>query len=204
MVSNLHAFWVCYLAYDAAFVRDGGAVWASPDFFMASPATTNTCYVLIAYIASDLLVAVWHIRDWKNGEANLIHHTTAIACYWMLINDQFAHAHAMFGAICELTTPIVNQRWFFDKAGMKASPLYLANGILMLVTWFVLRVVVFGWMGVRLWGMRLQVATLSWDRIVMVIGSYGIGYALQLFWFRKILMGAIKAVLGAGKKTKGL
>ena len=43
-------------------------------------------------------------------------------------------------------------------------------------------------------------ATLGWDRILMVVGSYGIGYALQLFWFRKILMGAIKAVLGGKKK----
>ena len=58
---------------------------------------------------------------------------------------------------------------------MKASPLYLANGILMLVSWFVLRVVVFGWMGVRLWGMRLQVKPfMRWvwlGAIFMAIGG---------------------------------
>merc|ERR1711960_122828 len=55
MVSNVHALWVCYIAFEAA--RADG-VWSSPDFFVATAATTRTCYVLWAYIASDLLVAV--------------------------------------------------------------------------------------------------------------------------------------------------
>lgn len=40
----------------------------------------------------------------------------------------------------ELTTPFVNQRWFFEQAGLKESRLYVINGALMWLSWFVIRI----------------------------------------------------------------
>ncbi len=106
----------------------------------------------------------------------------------------------MVGSLCELTTPFINARWFMDKAGMKSSMLYLVNGLIMLVSWFLLRVLLFGYMGWRIVVMWDQIMTLTGVQKSAVIFAYTVGYGLQLFWFKKILRGALKAVglIGGG------
>ena len=84
---------------------------------------------------------------------------------------------------------------------MKKSPIYLANGLAMTVSFFVLRVVGFLWMGTRLAAQRKGLLGLPNYKSGMLITAYSVGTALQLFWFYKIARGAAKAagLVGAGK-----
>jgi hypothetical protein len=113
----------------------------------------------------------------------------------------FAHSVAICAMLTEATTPFINQRFFFDKAGMKSGSLYLVNGLLMTVLWFILRVLMFGWLGWRLFLMREGIMALPFVHRAVALSSYVVGYALQLFWFDKILRGALKALKGPKKSN---
>ena len=80
--------------------------------------------------------------------------------------------------------------------------MYLANGLLMTLLWFLLRICLFGWVGYRLILMRAALFSLPALHSITLGGGYAFGYCLQIFWFRKILKGALKAVGigGDGKK----
>jgi hypothetical protein len=113
--------------------------------------------------------------------------------------DGFGHTFGMMGMMTEITTPFVNQRFFFDKSGMREGSLYVVNGLIMTLLWFLIRVVFCGWMCYRLLEMRVTLMTLSPFSLSTVIFSYCVGYALQLFWFKKIFKGALKVVFGSSK-----
>jgi hypothetical protein len=113
--------------------------------------------------------------------------------------DGFGHTFGMMGMMTEITTPFVNQRFFFDKSGMREGSLYVVNGLIMTLLWFLIRVVFCGWMCYRLVEMRVTLMTLSPFSLSTVIFSYCVGYALQLFWFKKIFKGALKVVFGSSK-----
>jgi hypothetical protein len=86
---------------------------------------------------------------------------------------------------------------------MKNTSIYVINGLFMTFLWFILRVCLFAWLGVRIFSMRSDVLTLTSVQRNTVLFSYFVGYSLQLFWFNKILRGALKAIgIGTKKESK--
>jgi hypothetical protein len=62
----------------------------------------------------------------------------------------------------------------------------------------------FGWLGFRLFLLREALFALPFSHVANLLGGYSLGCFLQVFWFRKILKGALKAAGiggGGGKKT---
>ena len=113
------------------------------------------------------------------------------------------HIFGMCAVLMETTTPFVNQRWFFAQSGIKSGVLYLVNGLVMTVLWFLLRILVFFWLGTRLFAMREQVFSVPLYKSGFILFSYAGGFSLQIFWFRKILKGALKAVgIGGGSTSE--
>jgi hypothetical protein len=157
--------------------------------------------VFIGYLLSDLLLSLIHSSSWPGWQANVLHHVTGIFCWYLMNEGGFGHSIAMCATLTEITTPFVNQRFFFDKANMKDGSLYVANGLLMTLLWFLFRVVLFGWLGFRLFQMRESLFALPNLHMFAAIFSYAVGYTLQLFWFQKIMKGALK-VLAGGNKSK--
>ena len=194
-VSSVHAVVIVYLAYTAgrdlevwSSARDDGA------FFATSERSSLANRVFLGYLLSDLATSLYYNRAWSGWVENILHHVSGIACWYTLERDAFGHLFLLTALLCEATTPFVNNRWFFAQAGMKASTLYFVNGLVMTFLWFALRVVMFGWLGYRIFVLRAALYTLSlWQALVMA-WSFVVGYGLQLFWFRKILKGAIKAL----------
>jgi hypothetical protein len=75
----------------------------------------------------------------------------------------------------------------------------------MTVGWLIIRVVVgaYRYVGVWMWLMRAQMAEISYfTQWISLIGAYTLGYALQWFWFVKIVQGAMKVLVGAKSKKK--
>ena len=114
----------------------------------------------------------------------------------------FGHTLGLVAIVAEFTTPFVNNRWFLDKAGMKDGLAYLINGLMMIFSWFVVRVLGFLWLGTIIFAWRDQIVELPTQQATTLVVSYCIGLALQLFWFTKIARGALKTLQAKSGKPK--
>lgn len=171
----------------------------SSTVLVTSAESTEANIVFISWLCSDLAMSAYYNTQWPGWVPNLLHHATGIFCWYLMTEGKFAHSIALCAMLTEATTPFVNQRFFFDKAGMKASALYVANGLAMTLLWFLLRVLLFGWLGVRLYQMRASLWALPPLHFCAAVFSYAVGYALQLYWFAKIAKGALKVLAGTPK-----
>ena len=197
-MSTVHAVVIVYLAA-TAMTSD---VMDTTDVKVTSPQSSEANIIFIAYLASDLLLSVIYNTAWPGWQANMIHHVTGIWAWYMMTRHGFCHSIALCAMLTEATTPFVNQRWFFDKSGMKEGNLFVANGLLMTLLWFALRVCLFGWLGYRIFGpMRKSLLALPSLHLFCGLFSYTVGYALQLFWFSKIFKGALKVLSGPKSKA---
>jgi len=190
IVSTVHAVYIVYIAVIAIETVD---IRTSTNVNITSPESTQANIVFIAYLCSDLVLALFYNAAWPGWQSNMIHHTTGIICWYLMNQGGFGHCLALCAMITETTTPFVNQRFFFDRAGMKAGSLYVVNGLLMTLLWFILRVCLFGWLGWRMiTAMRASILALPPLYFATAVFSYVVGYSLQLFWFSKIFKGALK------------
>lgn len=97
--------------------------------------------------------------------------------------------------LCEATAPFVNARWFLLILNREHTLLYLVNGILMTVCFFVLRIVFMG--GLFVYNevyLHASFLTLPPSTVAVVFLGSVIGYSLQIFWFHKIVCGVVKAL----------
>lgn len=90
-------------------------------------------------------------------------------------------------------------RWFLHTAGLKDTKLYLVNGVLMTVSFFVLRVLFNWWLFyTRFFAQRAafleQPIWMRWFYYFL----YPTNLSLQLLWFKKIIDGVLK-LLGVGQ-----
>ena len=90
-------------------------------------------------------------------------------------------------------------RWFLHTAGYKDTKLYLVNGVLMTVSFFVLRVLFNWWLFyTRFFAQRTaflqQPIWMRWFYYFL----YPTNLSLQLLWFKKIIDGVLK-LLGVGQ-----
>jgi hypothetical protein len=190
MVSTAHAVTI------AIFV--GLALWDEPsfltstDFLQVTPASLQACYVFFGYILSDLFVSVFYGSLWSGSIANLLHHLFVLLAWSQFITARCGQLLALMGMFCEVTTPFVNQRWFLDKAGMKDGALYFVNGLMMLASFFVWRIALYLWVGVRLYEQREGILSVPALTACTILLSYLVGLALQMLWFRKMVLGTVK------------
>ena len=199
LVSSIHAVVISVMAFQA--LAETPALYSSSDLMLVTPQTTITFKVFWGYILQDTLGSIYYNSKWSGWQANLIHHLAAMLCWGQLLDGGFAHFMGLIGIISEITTPFVNLRWFLHKAGLKDTTLYLLNGLTMTLLWFIIRIGGFGMLGFRIAASWDAVMALRPDQQFTVVFSYVVGYSLQIFWFYKIVRGALKALdIGGGKK----
>ncbi|XP_059109223.1 TLC domain-containing protein 4-like, partial [Peromyscus eremicus] len=93
------------------------------------------------YLISDLLII---LLNWKviGDKFFVIHHCTALTAYCFVLKDGVLSYIANFRLLAELSSPFVNQRWFFEALKYpKFSKANVINGILMTVVFFIVRII---------------------------------------------------------------
>lgn len=183
---------------------DAGAdleIWTRDDFYGSCAASSRTNKVFVAYLAYDLTNTLFWNRRWSGWVSNTIHHAMGIVCWVTIETRGVAHVLGVTAVMTELTTPFINLRWFLHETGLKESRLYIANGLLMTALWFVVRILLFGWLGLRLHAMRADLFAIPRWQTGVLLGSFATGFALQVFWFRKIAKGAFKVLFGKKKRA---
>ena len=180
LVSTVHGAWLTYAAARAV-IKDPQLL-RTANFHYTTKESTECCRIFLGYIMSDLAICAYWGKDFPGHIANYVHHISAIFTWSQYLLFQRGHTGALIGNLCEASTK-----------------LYVLNGVAILVLWFQFRVCLYGWAGIKMFQQRKGfLAQPSWQSGSQA-ACYSIGYALQVFWFSKIVKGALK-VLGFGKK----
>ncbi|XP_078091049.1 TLC domain-containing protein 4-B isoform X1 [Mustelus asterias] len=138
-VSTIHAVVVGGLAlyilwFDDPVNRDH--IWGDPKLVKVNIAIAS------GYLINDLLLL---LRHWKTlGDRFFIsHHLAALYAYQYVLARGLLPYFANFRLIAELSTPFVNQRWFFEVLQFpRSTRLVVLNGVAMSVSFFLVRIAV--------------------------------------------------------------
>jgi|EP00161_Ancyromonas_sigmoides_P021203 hypothetical protein len=196
-VSVLHSVYAVYgsvrtMAYDPDTSGNPVGTTVLRSYFLG---------VTTVYIIYDTVLSVVY---WKYmpDPSIVYHHVMAIASYGLgFWNHYCTYQQAMFQVI-ELTTPVVALRWYLQVTGRGASRLYFWNGLVMMVTFFFVRIV---WTTYVLLGRVFPVAPLFHPEVPTSAISWFFAVAfvlVQWFWFAKIMSTAAR-FLGLTRGKKG-
>ncbi|CAB1341952.1 unnamed protein product [Coregonus sp. 'balchen'] len=202
LVSTVHAlivglFCLYILWFDDAVNAD--PVWGEPGLVKLNVAIT------CGYLLYDLVLLA---TNWSTmGDSFFVcHHLAALYAYGYVLSRGVLPYFANFRLISELSTPFVNQRWFYEVLKYPRSDrLVVANGMAMAVVFFMVRIFVmppywarvfstFGTEAFERLGIGAQVAWIT-SCIALDI--------LNTIWMYKIARGCYKVMMGAsGRKAK--
>jgi hypothetical protein len=93
------------------------------------------CYA-IGYFLWDLFISVYHIAE--TGPAFVFHASSCLTVFLLGLLP-FAQGHSPVFLLFETSTIFLNIHWFCDKTGRSGSTLQWINGMLLLASFFVAR-----------------------------------------------------------------
>ncbi|XP_034355475.1 TLC domain-containing protein 4 [Arvicanthis niloticus] len=193
VVSTCHSllvgiFGLYLFFFDEATIAD--PLWGDPTYVNINIATAS------GYLISDLFIILF---NWKviGDKFFILHHCTALAAYFFVLKYGVLAYIANFRLLAELSSPFVNQRWFFETLKYpKFSKVNVINGILMTVVFFIVRIMaippmyfyvysVYGTEPYIRFGFVIQFAWISTCIILDV---------MNIMWMIKITKGCIKVI----------
>ncbi|XP_048848213.1 TLC domain-containing protein 4-B-like isoform X1 [Brienomyrus brachyistius] len=139
VVSTIHAlivgfFCLYILWFDDAVNMD--PVWGDPKLVQINVA------IACGYLLYDLVTVTCYWSTLGDGFF-VCHHLAALYAYGYVLTRGVLPYFANFRLISELSTPFVNQRWFFEALSFPRShTLVVANGVAMAVVFFLVRIAV--------------------------------------------------------------
>lgn len=166
---------------------------------------------MIAIMIYDMLMQTIFVRDFKSSGAmqNYFHHLLVIyGCssgiifgrYWLVLSNT--------ALMTELSTPFVNLRYLLHTHKKSNTTIYIVNGLVMTGCFFLVRPLALGLAIFCVIPTMVGETDISRDSLHSQIGStiatfcFALLWFLNLFWFRKMFMGAIKVLTGGGDKKK--
>jgi len=152
------------------------------------------------YSISDLISILSSFERGKGDAAMVIHHIITGFCWGYMLAMNFAYTFACVGCLCEFTTPLLAIRWFMALTHLKSHNLYIVNGLVILVGWWVLRIFIFvGFFGWKIFIFHSTgLLTLRDAPIVLV---WAVASVLQVHWCQKLTKGFAKVVHASMQKS---
>ncbi|XP_041099436.1 TLC domain-containing protein 4-B [Polyodon spathula] len=200
LVSTVHAlivgtFCLYILWFDDAVNRD--PVWGEPSLVKLNVAIT------CGYLIYDLLLLA---RYWNSmGDGFFVcHHIAALYAYGFVLSRGVLPYFANFRLLSELSTPFVNQRWFFEALSVPRSDRRVVlNGIAMSVVFFAVRIAV---IPTYYWRVISTLGTPAFERlgpgpqVAWILSSVSLDI-LNAIWMYRIARGCYRVVMGSRRKT---
>jgi len=165
--------------------------------------------MFLGYLAVDLvsmcICDVW--QAWRPVDKSMILHHVFILSFFTL--GYVVDVGVWFGSallINELSTPFVNVFWYLKYIGQKESKAFKINGTVLLLTFFVFRIlyIPFNFWHFQAHGLCLDSENPAYQHLswLMLIGYVAI-YLINLFWFSKLVRGALQALQKKEEKPVG-
>jgi len=145
-----------------------------------------------SYLVYDLTMVVRFYPLLKDI-GSVIHHAIFLSVVGYCYKYSFFKYPFIWLTAGELSTPFVNLRWHLAERGQQRGAAYVANGVLLAATFFLSRVVLYGWGLAGLY--RIRGAWVGRDTplgLYVVTAGLVAGYLLNLYWFRLIARGLLK------------
>ncbi|XP_053394205.1 TLC domain-containing protein 4-B-like [Mercenaria mercenaria] len=182
---------------------------AREEVWYDSPAARTACAIIVGYMFADILcMSIW--CKMKRGEmlGFLFHHAATVYAYYFISAYGVLCYFGMLRLIAEVSTVPVNQRWYFDMTGYpRARVIVVLNGFLMLITFFVFRIVAMPLYWYQIWLVTGTEAVMKLGHIqlIMYIPCFVLD-VLNITWFYKMCRGfvkALKGILNKGNSANG-
>jgi len=146
------------------------------------------------YMLSDLFHLVVYLSPATSDAyyASILHHFSFIIIEPFLLASGALTQPTVIRLFAEISTPFVNFRWMLAAAGFKASKWYFYNGLALLVTFFVSRILMLPYVYTT---MLLNPDVKGMERLGyrrwFLFGT-GVVDILNIYWFYRIMCGTIK------------
>ncbi|KAL8570034.1 hypothetical protein ACOMHN_036311 [Nucella lapillus] len=204
VLSSVHAVVVSAISTYSHFFDDdmhANLIWWD------SPVVRAACSVVAGYLTFDLVIITIHFKHL--GQAGYyFHHAASVFAYYYAMCYAVMPFFANFRLLAEISTSFLNMRWFFLVMGTpKTSRRFLLNGVLLLVTFLLCRVLAIPayWRHVHVASLHPAFSRLGHIPVILVITCVVLD-TLNVYWFYKLLRGVLKvvsALSGAGGKKQG-
>mmetsp|Transcript_57583 Transcript_57583/g.160368 ORF Transcript_57583/g.160368 Transcript_57583/m.160368 type:complete len:266 (+) Transcript_57583:53-850(+) len=117
--------------YDTRLFVPYGITGLGPEFFNG---------LIVGYLLVDLAVVVWHADVFDGVRAAVVHHAMGAAGWCVFMGSGFIQWYGCFLQLTELSTMFVNTHWWLKKCDATDKRVYLVNGILLFLVFFLIRV----------------------------------------------------------------
>ncbi|XP_048870120.1 TLC domain-containing protein 4-B-like isoform X1 [Brienomyrus brachyistius] len=202
LVSTVHAlivglFCLYILWFDGAVNED--PVWGDPTLVKLNVAIT------CGYLLYDLLLLACNWSTMGDGFF-VCHHLAALYAYGYVLNRGVLPYFANFRLISELSTPFVNQRWFFEVLSIpRTNRLVVTNGVMMTLVFFLVRIAVIPSYYTRVvatFGTPAFVRLGMGPQVAWIVSSVCLDI-LNTIWMYRIARGCYRVLTGRGRGGKG-
>ncbi|KAH8928854.1 DUF887-domain-containing protein, partial [Atractiella rhizophila] len=188
VVAFVHALIVTPFSY--YYLRNPPPAYVEEPLIGYDRTASNLFALSFGYFLWDTVISVVDAVKYKAGWGFVLH---GVACAFVFSNT-FRPFATGFGAVFllwELSTIFLNPHWFFDKLGMTGSRAQLINGILLLSSFFFVRLVIGTYHSYRLWVETfLELSRPEEDggrRIGWFVAVPICRLGLNFFWFRQMI-----------------
>lgn len=151
------------------------------------------------YMLADFFLTIY-VGDEQSGLfLALLHHTIGFIAFAEASVAAGSQCIVLFYVATEASTPFVNLRWMLHEAGLKDHSVYLFNGLAMMLVFFLIRILPLPFIYYQFYNQLNQLMAQSFPVIFSTFFLTTLINTLNLFWFNKMIQGALKAF--GGKKN---
>lgn len=204
IVSNTQCIVSGYSAFHILVLDEQGAraMWDTELATFGRSESRELCMLLfVGYLIYDLCLVLHNYSTFPDPSL-MLHHVLILLAYSAGLASGWATFYLGGLLVNELSTPFINRRYTLKHQGLEESTAYLVNGMLLVVTFFVFRMVVctavvvhigaawkqLGWAKGMLW-----VLPASHLCALAMLSCAAIGHlVINALWFRRIVAAALR------------
>lgn len=130
----------------------------------------------------------------------IIHHFLGIFSFLYGLANQRCLWYLVVFAMTEITTPLINNRWFLTIFDKRDSGYYTANGVAIIIGWFLFRITI---VPITIWKFFFSLPVLlklSIGLQFFTVSCLALANCLNLYWFYLIITGAYKILFAREDK----
>ncbi|KAN0035843.1 hypothetical protein ACTA71_005134 [Dictyostelium dimigraforme] len=136
IISTVNAIVTTVLSIYCLYTKDE---WIENSFRSTCDMSYFTFKFISYYFIYDLIISTYY-NKYLFTWGNLLHHSLALPSFVFLGNFGKAHHLLLIFVFTEITTPLINLRFFLLDLNLKNHPLYAINGLLIFGGFIIFRV----------------------------------------------------------------
>eukprot|EP00617_Octactis_speculum_P009683 CAMPEP_0185775840 /NCGR_PEP_ID=MMETSP1174-20130828/83458_1 /TAXON_ID=35687 /ORGANISM="Dictyocha speculum, Strain CCMP1381" /LENGTH=198 /DNA_ID=CAMNT_0028463539 /DNA_START=120 /DNA_END=716 /DNA_ORIENTATION=+ len=157
----------------------------------------GTSKLFLGHTISDLIWVLLYFTGQPDEIGFLLHHVAIIIVWTISLDQDFAHVFALVCMICEGTGPFLAFNWIMKQCDMRSSLLFYANGVVIFLLWWVLRIGGYVTFLGSKWAAYFFNNGVIDGRTLLVLMLWVLGAGLQLWWGQKITSTTVSGIKAA-------